>query len=212
MPTEPEHAGTTSEPERIRALAHPLRLRLLDVLDDEGTATATRCAELTGESVASCSFHLHMLAKYGYVEPGERRGRERPWQARGTARQSRYDPELPDSLPAVTATAHVVVEREADRLHRWLESAAHEMPEWLQASDVLTSSFWLTADEMADLAAELGRITDRFAGRSDDPDLRQPGARRARLFATLNAEPVGPRRPERTTPPPHPAPSGRTAS
>ena len=58
-----------SEPERVRALAHPLRLALLDFLEDGGEATATRCAEATGESVASCSFHLRILAKYGFMAP-----------------------------------------------------------------------------------------------------------------------------------------------
>ena len=71
-----------TDPQRIRALTHPLRLELMDVLAEEGAATATRCAELTGESVASCSFHLRMLAKYGYIEPAERTGREKPWRLR----------------------------------------------------------------------------------------------------------------------------------
>ncbi|MEK8225188.1 hypothetical protein NKG05_02180 [Oerskovia sp. M15] len=35
-----------------------------------------------GESVASCSFHLRMLAKYRFVEPAERVGRE-ALEARG---------------------------------------------------------------------------------------------------------------------------------
>jgi hypothetical protein len=51
--------GSSSSPValRLRALAHPLRWKLFDIVFREGTATATRCAELTGESVASCSYH-----------------------------------------------------------------------------------------------------------------------------------------------------------
>ena len=54
---------STSDPATMRALAHPLRLDLLDLLGD-GPLTATQCAEATGESVASCAYHLGTLAKY----------------------------------------------------------------------------------------------------------------------------------------------------
>src|SRR5690606_31380155 len=83
-----------SDPGRIRALAHPLRLELLDHLRDVGEATATECAAQVGESVASCSFHLRMLAKYGFLERAERRGKEKPWRVvgEGSSLQSRPDP------------------------------------------------------------------------------------------------------------------------
>jgi hypothetical protein len=65
----------------LRALAHPLRWKLIDLVASEQSATATRCAEVLGESVASCGYHLGILAKYGYVEPvPDRVGREKPWR------------------------------------------------------------------------------------------------------------------------------------
>ncbi|MFP3422024.1 winged helix-turn-helix domain-containing protein, partial [Bacillus sp. SIMBA_161] len=73
---------TFSRSEQIKALTHPLRLRLMDLLRSGRELTATEAAELTGESVASCSFHLRQLAKFGVVEQAERRGREKPWKAR----------------------------------------------------------------------------------------------------------------------------------
>src|SRR5260370_31759432 len=70
-----------SDPKRLRALSHPLRWKLINLIDSEQTATATRCAEVLGESVASCSYHLNMLAKYDFIEeaPGGQ-GREKPWR------------------------------------------------------------------------------------------------------------------------------------
>src|SRR5262245_14833912 len=70
-----------ADPVAMRALAHQTRLSLLDLLAVEGSATATRCAAVLGESAASCSFHLRQLAKYGFVEeaPGGT-GRQRPWR------------------------------------------------------------------------------------------------------------------------------------
>src|SRR2546421_6749195 len=71
-----------SDPKAIRALAHPLRLDLLQVLGSGSPATAAHCGRVLGVSQASCSFHLRQLAKYGFVEdagPGRDR-RERQWR------------------------------------------------------------------------------------------------------------------------------------
>lgn len=66
----------------LRALAHPIRLHLLQLAASEGSVTSTTASERTGESTANCSFHLRLLAKYGFLEPavGGRSRRERPWR------------------------------------------------------------------------------------------------------------------------------------
>ena len=66
----------------MRAMAHPVRLALMEALNDAGTLTATEAAERVGESPSNCSFHLRQLAKYGFVEEAEGgTGRQRPWRA-----------------------------------------------------------------------------------------------------------------------------------
>ncbi len=191
-PAQRDEAVTTSDPERIRALAHPLRLAILDLLDDEGQATATRCAQVTGESVASCSFHLRMLAKYGFVEPAERVGREKPWKPVGTGRTSRYDPEQPESLRAAGELARIVVDQEVARIAHWIDGAPRQPHEWLLASVMTKSSFWATPAELTELSRELQAITDRFEGRWAHPELRPEGSRPARLFGVVNADPLDP--------------------
>src|SRR5262245_50905334 len=70
-----------TDPKALRALAHPLRWKLIEFIGREGSATATQCAQETGESVANCSYHLNLLAKYDYVEKAEGgQGREKPWR------------------------------------------------------------------------------------------------------------------------------------
>lgn len=66
----------------LRALAHPLRLRLLELAAEEGSVTTSRASDRTGESSANCSFHLRLLARHGFLVPaGEGRDRrERPWR------------------------------------------------------------------------------------------------------------------------------------
>ena len=77
-----EGARELTDPRTMRALAHPVRLALLEALIHHGQLTATEAAEHVGESPSNCSFHLRQLAKYGFVEEAEGgAGRRRPWRA-----------------------------------------------------------------------------------------------------------------------------------
>jgi DNA-binding transcriptional ArsR family regulator len=186
--TVPELPVPITDPQRIRALSHPLRLELLDVLGDAGAATATRCAELTGESVASCSFHLRMLAKYGYIEPAERSGREKPWRLASRSRTLRPDLTDPASVRAVEAVAGLFVEHEVERIRHALAMWPSEPPEWMDAVTVSGAGFWATAEELTEFSETLQHLTDRFAGRSEDPSQRPAGARPIRLFAVATVD------------------------
>jgi DNA-binding transcriptional ArsR family regulator len=176
-----------SDPQRIRALSHPLRLELIDLLG-EGPATATQCAALTGESVASCSFHLRMLAKYGYVEAAPRNGREKPWQLTSSSQEIRPDVNDPDSLRAVEAMANVYVDREVEHIHRWLARATADGPELIQASSVTGSSIWATVEEMEELSQTVQALADRFEERRSDPTQRPAGARPVRIFTAVHID------------------------
>lgn len=180
-----------TDPERIRALAHPVRIALLDYLGDVAEATATECAEALGESAASCSFHLRMLEKYGYIERAERRGREKPWRVKVADFDMRPDPEVPGSLLAVQAVASMGLESEFLRAMDWFARIDRESDEWVQATTFTRSSFWATAEELAQLSRDVQEITDRFAGRHTDRSKRPPGARYSRFFAVVNPEPEG---------------------
>src|SRR6202020_16347 len=81
-PSERRSINRLTDPKALRALAHPIRMSLVGMLRVHGPLTATKAAELLGESSASCSFHLRQLAKYGLVEEaGGGKGREGPWRA-----------------------------------------------------------------------------------------------------------------------------------
>lgn len=175
-----------SDPVRIRALTHPLRLELLDVLTD-GPATATECAEATGQSVASCSFHLRTLAKYGYIEPDERRGREKPWRLAYTRRDIRPS-EDSGSKRAVGEVAELFVDRSVESIRHWLSGVTEETLEWINASTVYGSAVWATVDELAELSQAIQEITAPYRGRNDDPDLRPEGSRPVTVFAAAHVD------------------------
>ena len=183
--------GAISNPERIRALAHPLRLELLDHLRNVDQATATECAEVVGDSVASCSFHLRMLEKYGFIERGERRGREKPWRVVRQGLELQPVPEQPGSYAAVAQVALLQVLREGERIQQFLNQAHDVDHEWIEASSVVQSSFWATAEELRQLGDDVRDLFTRFAGRND-PAQRPAGARRSRLFGVINPDPVQP--------------------
>ena len=178
----------TSDPERIRALAHPVRLDLLDLLDELGEATATQCAERLGETVANCSFHLRTLAAAGYIEPAPRRGRERPWRSASGGRISEPDFDDPASHRAVGELVGLTVLRESERIRGFIQSSGRPPAEWEDTVAVTSASFWATPDELRTLIRGLQQLVAPFEGRAQDPSRRPSGARHARLFAAVNPD------------------------
>jgi DNA-binding transcriptional ArsR family regulator len=180
-----------SDPTRVRALAHPVRLDLLSFLDDVGEATATECAVHLGQTVANCSFHLRTLAKAGFIEPGEPRGRERPWRAVARERTFTADPLDPASRRAVLELGEIAVRREADRYidHlRHADQSGAADPDLVPLTRSMSSAFWATPAETQELTDTLIALFDRFEGRSADASLRPAGARMMRMFSAINPD------------------------
>lgn len=168
----------------LRVLAHPLRLRLLQVLTDLGSATATELAEQVGESPANCSWHLRQLAKHGFVEEtGERKGRQRPWRPVSIGLSWGAGDEPGDVAAAGDELSAVLMEQEFGKLRSWQTWKRTDPPEWQDAAALEQGTLWLTATELAELGDELVAILDRYRPRIADPAARPPGARRIGFFA-----------------------------
>lgn len=173
-------------PERIRALAHPVRLAILELLDQLGEATATDCATELGQTVANCSFHLRTLGKYGFVEPAPRRGRERPWRLVPGGYDLRPDIEQNDALRASDQLALLTLERETARLHDYYTHAHTGSSRWRGAAAMITNTLWATPEELEALAVEIAERVAALAERA--PEERPDGARRAQVFAVVNPQ------------------------
>ncbi|SDH45505.1 winged helix-turn-helix domain-containing protein [Agrococcus jejuensis] len=185
----------TSDPAVLRALAHPLRVEILAVLDDLREATATEIAERVGESPSNCSFHLRQLEKAGYIERAPQRGTAKPWRPKHVHRNLAPDADDPASVRSSAALSALYVQREAARVVDYLQSVP-ETPEWTDVVTINLSSFWATPDEMQQLATSIAQLTAHLPGRESDPSKRPPGSRRGYLFATLNPDPRTPPTPE----------------
>lgn len=146
----------TTDPAAVRALAHPLRLRILDLLRFDGPSTATELGRQLGESSGSTSYHLRQLARYGFIEEAQARGgRQRRWRFR----------HRPVVLEGGGAGGRELLaellSREAYALDRFL--AQRELsPEWDAASFFATRALRLTSAELAELRDGLEELLGRF--------------------------------------------------
>lgn len=80
MPLDPP--PLLDDHDRMRAVSHPARWRVLQELWAGRTLTSTDAAELAGLSPSAMSYHLRRLAALGLAEQTPSAdGRERPWRA-----------------------------------------------------------------------------------------------------------------------------------
>jgi DNA-binding transcriptional ArsR family regulator len=163
----------------MRALAHPVRLALLEALAHAGTLTATQASELLGESPANCAFHLRTLAKYGYVvEAGGGKGRERPWRRAHAELHITTEQEDPGAAMAAEELGQFWMDMILERARSAL-SRRHVWPEEWRRTGLTTQSeymVYLTPDEAREFGAELERVCRRFEDRVDHPERRPDGA------------------------------------
>jgi predicted transcriptional regulator len=172
-----------TDPKAIRAIAHPVRVALLEALMREGPLTATEASEIVDESPANCSFHFRMLAKYGFVEevPGST-GRARPWR-RVALGESLDIREQDEGFVAAQAFAEIAIERVFARLRTFLATGHTEPKEW-QVGFSNSSLLYLTPDELEALGAKILEIVDTtYRERTADVSKRPPGSRAVQYAA-----------------------------
>jgi hypothetical protein len=121
-----------TDPKELRAIAHPLRNRLLTELFARQAATVTELAQAVGEPVNKVSFHLRLLGKYGFiVEAPElaRDGRDRWWRP---AYADGFDwDELAITHPNIVRAQHKRgLNQTLDLIQDYFSGAYERLPEW----------------------------------------------------------------------------------
>ena len=186
--TRPDELG----PSALRGLAHPLRVRILDLLSTSGPLTASGLANLVGESSGSTSYHLRQLAKHGFVHEveGKGTGRERWWQ-RSRAHFS-INTDVNDDAGIRVAKGLVNAEFERTRQEKiWALMQAMDsperFPEWRRASTLTTVNGWATPEQLHGIITRVTEVIDAEvdALRTDE---RSPEARPVQIH--FNAFPV----------------------
>jgi DNA-binding transcriptional ArsR family regulator len=157
----------TPGPESLRALAHPVRLRMLGLLRSEGPATATSLATRLGLNTGATSYHLRQLARHGYIEDDVDgthggSGRERWWRAAhrstefGGPASSRDDA----ARDAVGAFLQAVAVVQVEQVQRAVEERDLLPDRWREVSTLADWEVRLTPARARTLLASMATLVD----------------------------------------------------
>ena len=161
----------------LRALAHPVRNRILDEIEALGAVRAADVARELGIPANQASFHLRQLAKYGLVEQAPEQARDRRdrvWRASSRSAMTVNLTEL-EGAPGGKAAVRVFRDNKQAWGHHVVDRAfATDHP---PGSGVFTTSdhaLKLTDEEAHQLRGELDDLIDSWAERTRgrDPERR----------------------------------------
>lgn len=157
--TEPrEIARIVPDATALKALAHPLRLRLLGMLRIDGPSTATGLAARLGLNSGATSYHLRQLAQHGFIEedPGHDSRRDRWWRARHES-TSFFEGggESVEETDASFAFAQAALSGQVQLMQQALDRLPDLPPEWQAATTLSDFTIRLTADQAAELKDRL---------------------------------------------------------
>lgn len=198
---EPDHGSGVFEPRVVdlaglKALAHPLRVKIVDTLSTYGSFTASGLGERLGESSGAMSYHLRQLEKHNFVREvaDKGTGRERWWER------------VPGGLTVNHTEASTPSEKAASRLvlREWMTNRSVTFndfldrgdevldKDWLEATVVTTNSLHLTQEQTHEYSTRLMAVVDEFTARYRGQ--RVPGSRpiqvHVNVFPVLDADQI----------------------
>ncbi len=172
---------------QVRALAHPLRTRLLGALRTKGPATATGLAELLGTNTGATSYHLRQLAEVGLVveEPDRGTGRQRWWRAAHDVtnwENTDFDDD-PDARAAVEWIQAEQVRQFVEHAERWFAARDQWPPAWRDAFGMSDIFMTIPVTRLGELRTEVWQVLERYRAEAGPAE---PGAEQVQIFlATL---------------------------
>ncbi|MEV0714983.1 winged helix-turn-helix domain-containing protein [Asanoa sp. NPDC050611] len=165
-----------TEVDELKAVTHPLRVRMLGALRADGPATATELARRFDTDTGTTSYHLRKLARFGFVEEAEQRdGRERRWQA--SQPTTTWDEAALAATGEGRAALSVMRRHQLAALERAVsayEAAQTDLPpEWVAVSGMGDVRARLTPTSLGELERRIEALIEEFAAAdADDPAAR----------------------------------------
>jgi DNA-binding transcriptional ArsR family regulator len=161
-----------TDPQAMRALAHPVRLAILSFLQRNGPATATVLAPHVGATPSVTSWHLRHLAGFGLVTdadpaevPGDRRQRWWKAKARGFSIAMSDDPE---SVVAARSLSDQLAAAAQQQVSEWIAEVGPALPrEWQRVAGVSNTRVPLTPEELAELSARIDELIAPYVHRTE---------------------------------------------
>ncbi|MEV0619825.1 helix-turn-helix domain-containing protein [Nonomuraea sp. NPDC050404] len=185
-------SARTLDANALKSFAHPLRLRIYELLEQRGPSTATGLAGLLDQNTGATSYHLRELAKHGMIEivEGMGRGKEKFWRivpggySFGEARPA--DPEVAGALDYLLDD---LVRQRGEELSRWRGESARAPEEWMRASAFGRRSLRLTPRETASMRDEVFEVLERYRAVSDGR--AEPGEPVGHVIVHFDVLPTG---------------------
>ena len=185
----------------MRAFAHPLRMQIYRLLQEQGAATSAQLARALDESSGQTSYHLRQLERHGFVEedPGRGTARERWWRALGFSYSDREwvgDAEEVDlTRPEASASMLILrtqTEQYAASTLDWLDRAPTEEPAWRWSAMRSQTVTELTPEELGALNEALGAVVDEHVerARAAHPEGEDHGADVRRVQVLIHSFPL----------------------
>lgn len=161
----------------LRALAHPMRTRIVGLLRAHGPQTATGLAQRLGVNSGATSYHLRELAKAGLVVEDEGRGnaRERWWRSAYRTTFFREEALYEREPEAAQAYLRAVAQQYAENMFRSIDDLETLPKNWRAAGTMSDYGFHLTAKQLEQLLEELEGVLAKYRSEPDAP--RPRGAR-----------------------------------
>lgn len=153
-------------PEQLKALTHPIRVRLLKELRANGPATASLLGRRLGESSGVTSYHLRQLEKHGFIEeaPDVGDGRDRWWRPAFGGHHVKTERWLddPEQAAVVTMYESAIVDLHARTSAEWVATQMDWPTEWVEAAALNDYRLRLTRAQFARLTDEVHRLVMSF--------------------------------------------------
>ncbi|MDJ0394082.1 helix-turn-helix domain-containing protein [Rhodococcus sp. G-MC3] len=174
---------------QLKALTHPLRVRILYALRAEGSATASRLGQVVDESPNSVSYHLRKLADAGFAFEAPELGvdgRERWWRVpvEGFSWSSADFAGTVDGAATSRAAKQVLVENQFLRQREYDDTAESWGEDWIRAAHSADFVLRLSPDETEEMMREAQEVFAKWRELSDSRDgSKIDGAEHVMVFA-----------------------------
>ncbi|MEP7054670.1 MAG: metalloregulator ArsR/SmtB family transcription factor [Actinomycetota bacterium] len=181
----------------LKALAHPLRMRLIHALSASGEATVSELARAVGASPALVSYHVRQLAQHGFVQEASTRsdGREHAYRRTpgGISWATSDFARLPAGREVAATATRVNFGQQLARFEAWNDKRDEWGSDWADASLMTDTMLHLTPAELGELSAELLAVIERYRVAGAKRSRRRPAdSDREAVFAFAHAFPTQP--------------------
>ncbi|MBA2697342.1 MAG: helix-turn-helix transcriptional regulator [Nocardioidaceae bacterium] len=172
-----------TDPQAMRALAHPVRLAILNRLQRHGPGTATKLAPYVDASPSVTSWHLRHLARFGLVTEydGGSDKRLRWWQAH--AKGFRF--EMPDDLEGQAAARLLrgqLLRAAVEQVAAWSRDVEPRLDsDWDKVVGIANTGVEVTREEAGEIQAQVERMLAPYVERRDGGTV-PTGARAVRFL------------------------------